>query len=246
MKKYILALLAASLLALLCPMPTLAQWDYGQDSTWNMIEHRAAMRRMEARMKARREAEKKQRAKTAKSSQGKGKASAGSAKAGTTAKKGTASAKPMVATKRGMASAKPMVATKKVEAPVKSYGVWFYRDTFQDINFQDGYRVNLDFVSTATGKTFQRFAYYDTWNDNEDIWDVPAGTYTIRAEAIQKGKKYPVHLAIIRGSREKAPFETFAPSLKIQLKPIVTRGGKYVPDDEPLQLYVRVIGQMGQ
>ena len=233
MKKYILALLAASLLALLCPMPTLAQWDYGQDSTWNMIEHRAAMRRMEARMKARREAEKKQRAKTAKSRQGKGKAS-------------VVSAKPVAATKKSAASAKPVVATKKVAAPVKSYGVWFYRDTFQDINFQDGYRVNLDFVSTATGKTFQRFAYYDTWNDNEDIWDVPAGTYTIRAEAIQKGKKYPVHLAIIRGSREKAPFETFAPSLKIQLKPIVTRGGKYVPDDEPLQLYVRVMGQMGQ
>lgn len=124
---------------------------------------------------------------------------------------------------------------------MKSYGVTFYPDTFQDFRPEGGYRVNLNFVSVKTGKTFPRFAFYDTWHGDEDIWNVPAGAYTIQAEAIHKGKKYPVHLAIIKGSREEPPFETFAPSVKIQLKPIVTIGGKFVPDDDPLKLYVRVI-----
>ena len=217
MKKYIPAVIVASSLALLCPS-AFAQWDYGQDSTWNMIEHRAEMRRMQERMKARREAEKKQRAKTGNSRRGKG-----------TSRKVVKSAAP----------------AKKVALPVKAYGVWFYPDSFGSFHssrYESGYRVNLNFVSTKTGKTFPRFAFYDTWHQDEDIWDVPAGTYTIQAEAIHKGKKYPVHLAIMQGSREKPPFETFAPSLKIKLKPIVTIGGKYVSDDDPLKLYVRMIG----
>ncbi len=215
MKNPVSAAIAALSFTLLCPT-AFAQWDYGQDLTWNMIEHRAEMRRMQERMKARREAEKSRNAKTGKSRRSNGKGSA-----------------------RFVGRA---ASAKKVIAPVKSYGVWFYPDTFQDFHPEGGYRVNLNFVSTTTGKTFPRFTFYDTWHGDEDIWDVPAGTYTIRAEAIHKGKKYPVHLAVIQGSREERPFETFAPSLKIQLKPIVTIGGKYVPDDDPLKLYVRVIG----
>lgn len=238
MKKYTLTTVCVLALAALCQIPAFAQWDYGQESTWNMIEHRAEMRRMEERMKARREEEKKQKAKSAKSPQGKGKSNASSAKKKQSAKTVNS---PQGKVKGNASSAKSVALTKKVAPPVKSYGVWFYRDTFQDFPFEDGYRVNLNFVSTATGKTFPRFAYYDTWQGDEDIWDVPAGSYTIRAEAIQKGKKYPVHLAVIQGSREEAPFETFTASLKIQLKPIVTIGGKYVPDDKPLKLYVRVI-----
>lgn len=213
MKKAILAAIIGSSLTLLCPMSAFAQWDYGQSMEWNIIESRMERRRLEERLRARREAEKKS-AKTAGSRRGKTKTSA---------------------------SAKRVAATKKVVAPVKSYGVWFHRDTFDGFPYEGGYRVNIDFISTTTGKKFPRFVFLGTWDDDEDIWDVPAGTYTLRAEAIQKGKKYPVHLAVIKGSREERPFETFTSSLKIRLKPIMTIDGKFVPDDDPLKLYVRVI-----
>ena len=52
--KKIISIAAVTLsFAFLCPTPASAQWDYGQDSTWNMIESRMDARRTSARIRAR-------------------------------------------------------------------------------------------------------------------------------------------------------------------------------------------------
>lgn len=212
--KFVLTAVVALFLPLMLPTSALAQWDYGQDWTWNMMEHRAEMRRMRDRMKANR-------------------------KNRTTKKRATSR-------RRTAARKVRSVTSKTATPPLPPYHLELLRDSYQDFAFEDpnGFKTNFTFTSLATGKTLSKSAYVkiDTgFQTDTTIEGVPAGTYTVRAEVLYKGRKYPAHLGTKEGSQENPKGGDFAPTFQVVLKPIIDEGGSRVMGVFPPKLHVRVI-----
>ena len=238
MKKYILALLAASSLALLCPMPTLAQWDYGQNSIYNSAEARADIRRTRERIRARQNKGKKPTAKKAKSAQKKSKASTQVVKRAASAKKVAAS--PTKSVKRAP------TPVKKVVAPLPHHDISLPFDTFQDFHLDDinGYTVTFTFTPTSGSakpitKTYNynamKYRYAAEYND------IPPATYTVKAVAVYQGKKHPVYLGSEEGSSTNPHGGNFAPSIQLMVKPAKDAYGDMVIQGFPSTIYTRVI-----
>ena len=216
MKPLLFSTILACAFAVLPSPCALAQWDYGQDSTWNMMEHRAEMRRMRERMKAN--------------------------KRGRATKKNTSSRRKAAARKVNASSTKP--------APLPPYRLELLRDSYQDFAFNspNGFKTYLTFTSLATGKTISKSASVkiDTgFQTDTTIQGIPAGTYTVRAEAAYQGTKYQAHIGTKEGSTENPKGGDFAPTFKVTFKPIIDEGGSRVMGVFPPKIHIRVLEATG-
>lgn len=190
-----------------------AQWDYGQDSTWNIIESRIDARKTRARIKARRGA--------------KGKASSKISR--------------KTSTKRSPTLRKISASTPKPKPALASY-VDFHRDTYQNFHLDDsnGYVVNFVFTST-TGKVIRRSHRFTYYNSNTEFRDIPAGKYRVSAQALYSGRAYKVHLGSEDGSSDNPLGGNFAPTMNIEVKAGKDQWGTPKLLNFPDSLHVRVI-----
>lgn len=211
MKKFLAATLFV--LAALFPNSASAQWDYGQDSTWNIIENRIDIRKTRARMKARQAAQAKARKSGRK-----------------TSKTGTRKVARKVSTS---------VPAKKAALPSH---VEFYRDTYQDFHLDDsnGYVVNFVFTST-TGKVIRKSHRFTYYNSVTDFSDIPVGKYRVVAEGVYGGRKYPIRLGSKDGTSTNPKGGNFAPSMNIEIKLGKDQYGSARLLTSPEDLHVRVI-----
>lgn len=119
----------------------------------------------------------------------------------------------------------------------------FYRDTFQNFHLDDtnGYQVNFSFTDAGSGKIIlksHKFTYYESVAGFDGV---PAGIYTVKAEALYNGRKYAVYLGSEDGSPTDPNGGNFAASIKIEIKRGVDDFGTPVLKTFPDTLHVRVI-----
>jgi hypothetical protein len=139
---------------------------------------------------------------------------------------------------------KPGASFKPVSAPLPPYGIEIRRDSFQNSHRENGngFKTNFSFTSVATGKTISKSGVCPLYDVDSAIEGIPAGTYIVRAEVFDGGKKYAAHLGSKEGTTENPQGGDFAPTLKIVLKPMVDSGGSRVMGITPAKIYVRVLG----
>lgn len=119
--------------------------------------------------------------------------------------------------------------------------VSFLRDSYQNFHLDDasGYIVNFTF--TGAGKTISKSYNYSYQNGLAEFGGIPAGTYTVRAEAVYNGRKYPVYLGSRDGSTTNPNGGDFAPAMKIQVKGEPDGYGATIMKTFPETLYTRVV-----
>lgn len=194
-----------------------AQWNYGQDSTYNSIESRIDIRKTRARIKARQAAK---------------------AKAGKAGRKTSKTRTTKTVRKTSTQTSAP---AKKVAASLPSH-VEFYRDTYQDFHLDDskGYIVNFVFTSTS-GKVMRKSYTFNYYDSVARFSDIPIGKYRVVAEAVYGGKKYPVQLGSEDGTSTNPEGGNFAPSINIEVKMGKDSYGDNSLLTLPETLHVRVI-----
>lgn len=144
--------------------------------------------------------------------------------------------------KKGTAAGKSGAsATKNTSAATPPY-VSFLRDSYQDFHLDDsrGYVVNFTFTS-ATGRAISKSYNYSYQNGLAEFGGIPAGVYTVKADAVYGGRKYPVHLGSQDGSSTNPKGGNFAPTIKIEVKGEADGYGATIMKTFPETLYVRVI-----
>lgn len=119
----------------------------------------------------------------------------------------------------------------------------FHRDTFQNFHLDDtnGYQVNFSFIDAGSGKIISKSYKFTYHGSVAEFDDVPAGIYTVKAEAVYNGRKYLVYLGSKDGSPTDPKGGNFAPSIKIEIKREIDDFGTTVLNTFPDTLQVRVI-----
>lgn len=139
---------------------------------------------------------------------------------------------------------KPSTQAVRKVAPASYRYVKFNRDTYQSFHTDDikGYAVNFSFKPVSgNGKTIFKTFTYNYYDSTAEFNAIPAGHYTVKAEAVYQNKKYPVHLGSKYGTPTDPTGGNFAPFLTLEIKPGVDAYGYHVLETSPGSLYIRVI-----
>lgn len=129
-------------------------------------------------------------------------------------------------------------------APASYRYVKFKRDTYQNFHSDDhkGYVVNFTFKPAGgKGGTITKSFNYTYYESEAAFNAIPAGRYTVKAEAKYQNKKYPAYLGSTYGTPTNPTGGNFAPSMTIQVRPGVDAYGYHVLETSPDELYIRVI-----
>lgn len=142
--------------------------------------------------------------------------------------------------KKNAAGGNRTSSAKNTSAATPPY-VSFLRDSYQDFHLDDsrGYVVNFIFTSLS-GKAIPKSYNYSYHNGLAEFGGIPAGVYTVKADAVYSGKKYAVHLGSRDGSSANPNGGDFAPSIKIQVTAAPDGYGLTLMKTFPETLYVRV------